>query len=87
MVGENQNCSLGELPVGARLLIRCKSDWRSAAVSSRREQRTVLTIASPGGRTYRKSCDSDTEIVFFGTLPVIGIGNWRDGFARYDGRW
>jgi len=85
--GNNQNRSLGELPIGARLVIRCKSDWRSAAVSARREQRIVLTIASPGGRTYRKSCAPDTEIVFVGTLPVIGTGNWREGFVRYDGRW
>lgn len=80
-------CLLSELPVGARLLVRCKSDWRIAAVSARHDERIVLTIASPTGRSYRRSCPAETTVLMDGRLPVIGDGIWRDEFARYDVRW
>lgn len=86
-VTENSNLELRELPIGARVIIRCKFDWRSAAVSAQREERTVLTIASPTGRRYRKSCPAETIVEMDGILPVIGDGSWREKFVKYDGRW
>lgn len=81
------NCLLRELPVGARLIIRCKKDWRWAAVSALREQRVVLTIASPTGRNYRKSCPAETPVFLNGTLALIGEGIWREDIVKYDRRW
>ena len=45
--------TLGSLPIGARLLIRSKIDWRSAVVSSFDEEKATLIVCSPTGRTYR----------------------------------
>ncbi|MBK7705308.1 MAG: hypothetical protein IPJ30_05885 [Acidobacteria bacterium] len=85
--GNEARQKLCELPVGARVIIRCKHDWRSAAISRLGEERVVLTIASPTGRNYRKSCPAETFVDLAGTLPVIGEGPWRESFVRYDYRW
>ncbi len=84
---QETNLELRELPVGARVIIRCKFDWRSAAVSAQREERVVLTIASPTGRRYRKSCPPETPVEMDGIVPVIGDGAWRETFVKYDCRW
>ncbi len=84
---EPKTCELRELPIGARVVVRCKFDWRTAAVSAQREERVVLTIASPTGRTYRKSCPVETMVMISGALPVIGDGDWREKFVKYDVRW
>src|SRR5215204_1925219 len=46
--------TLGSLPVGARLILRCRADWRAATVASFETQlgRVVLNVASPTGHTY-----------------------------------
>lgn len=79
--------NLCELPIGARLIVQCKKDWRTAVVSSISEEKVVLIIASPSGRTYRKSCLTDTVIKFEGKIPLLGEGVWREEFANYDFRW
>ena len=86
---ENQ-IALNSLPIGARLLVRSRKDWRTAAVSKIVEDRVVLTVCSPTGRTYRLQRELDTEIFFEGIIPILKYDlpeNWRDNFTPYDHRW
>ena len=82
--------TLQQLPVGSRLVVRSKLDWRFAAVSKIVAERVVLTVCSPTGRTYRLRRDLDCELLMEGTIPILtydGTDNWRDNFSRYDARW
>jgi len=86
---ENQ-IALNSLPIGARLLVRSRKDWRTAAVSKIVEDRVVLTVCSPTGRSYRLRRELDTEIFFEGIIPILKYDlpeNWRDNFTPYDHRW
>lgn len=78
------------MPVGARLIVKCKKDWRSAVVSSVGEEKATLIVCSAGGGTYRLRRSLDAEIVFDGKFPILPDGcedGWRDNFIRYDSRW
>ena len=81
--------TLGSLPVGARLILRCRADWRAATVAAHDPSaaRVVLNVASPGGHTYRVRRPQDSPLAHDGHLPVLGEGSWRAGLARYDNRW
>ena len=81
--------TLGSLPVGARLILRCRADWRAATVASFETDlgRVVLNVASPGGHTYRVRRPADAALAHDGHFPVLGEGRWRAGLARYDVRW
>ena len=81
--------TLGSLPVGARLILRCRADWRAATVASFEPHaaRVVLNVASPGGHTYRVRRPADSPLAHDGHFPVLGEGCWRAGLARYDVRW
>ena len=81
--------TLGALPVGARLILRCRADWRAATVASFQHDlgRVVLNVASPTGHTYRVRRPADSPLKYDGHLPVLGEGQWRAGLARYDVRW
>ena len=79
--------TLGSLPVGARLILRCRADWRAATVSAFEPERVVLSVASPTGHTYRVRRPSHSPLAFDGHVPVLGAGCWRAGLARYDLRW
>ena len=81
--------TLGSLPVGARLILRCRADWRAATVASFEPGlgRVVLNVASPKGHTYRVRRPADATLTYDGHLPVLGEGQWRAGLARYDVRW
>ena len=81
--------TLGALPVGARLILRCRADWRAATVASFEAEtaRVVLNVASPGGHTYRVRRPADSPLAHDGHFPVLGEGRWRAGLARYDLRW
>jgi len=82
--------TLQQLTVGARLIVRSKLDWRFAAVSKIVEERVVLTVCSPSGRTYRLKRDLDCELLMQGTIPILAYDdtdNWRDNFSPYDARW
>jgi hypothetical protein len=81
--------TLGSLPVGARLILRCRADWRAATVASFETQlgRVVLNVASPHGHTYRVRRPADATLAYDGHLPILGEGQWRAGLARYDVRW
>src|SRR5919198_5152656 len=81
--------TLGSLPVGARLILRCRADWRAATVAAFESEsaRVVLNVASPNGHTYRVRRPHDSPLKYDGHLPVLGEGCWRAGLARYDIRW
>jgi hypothetical protein len=82
--------TLRELPVGARLLIRSKKDWRVAVVSQFNKEKATLIVCSPSGRTYRLHRNLEVAIVFDGTIPILKIEskeNWRENFTKYDFRW
>jgi hypothetical protein len=82
--------TLASLAVGTRLLVRSRLDWRFAAVSRLTEDRVVLTVCSPTGRTYRLRREMDAQILMDGTVPVLpheSSEDWRENFGRYDHRW
>jgi hypothetical protein len=82
--------TLDQLSIGARLLVRSRKDWRFAAVSKIADERVVMTVCSPTGRTYRLRRDMNCEVLIEGTIPILRFDddeNWRDNFSRYDFRW
>ncbi len=82
--------TLRELPIGARLLVRSKTDWRSAVIARFDPEKAVLSVCSPSGRTYRLRRALEAELIFDGGIPVLKIDadeNWRENFTKYDFRW
>lgn len=82
--------TLREIPVGGRLLVRTKKDWRFAVVSRIGEHKITLSISSPSGRNYRLRRLPEAVIGFDGMIPVLKFEtaeNWRDNFSAYDFRW
>ena len=84
--------TLGSLPLGARLVLRCRKDWRTAAVAAFEPalERIVLTVASPSGHTYRVRRPADSPLAFHGSIPILSdrdSNGWRVSLARYDARW
>ena len=75
------------LPVGARLLLRCRADWRDAAVAAIAPDLITLSVCSPRGGTYRVRRPPDSLLSFDGAIPLLGSGSWRAAYARYDARW
>ena len=82
--------TLGALPLGAHLILRCRKDWRTATVVHIELEKITLSVSSPTGRTYRMSRPPDAAISFDGSIPLLDAGKpscWRAGLARYDVRW
>jgi hypothetical protein len=79
--------TLSALPLGARLVLRCRKDWRDATVVAVTLDKVVLSVTSPTGRTYRLRRPHDSPLYFDGHIPILGEGQWRAGLARYDSRW
>jgi hypothetical protein len=82
--------TLEQLAVGSRLLVRSRTDWRFASVSRIGEQRVVLTVCSPTGRTYRLRRDLGSVLTMEGKVPILWYDctdTWRDNFSAYDKRW
>lgn len=84
---ETEAATLGCLPVGARLIVRCRKDWRDATVVAVTFEAVTLSVISPTGRTYRLRRPPGSAISFDGSIPLLGEGHWRAGLARYDTRW
>lgn len=87
---ETQINLLNELPLGARLHIRSKTDWRSAVISKKDEENVTIIVCSPSGRTYRLRKKTGSEIAFDGEIPILKVEpeeNWRENFSKYDVRW
>ena len=82
--------TLRDLPIGGRLLIRTKADWRTAVISQFYTEKATLIVCSPSGRTYRLRRLLEMEIIFDGKIPILKCEaeeNWRENFSRYDERW
>jgi hypothetical protein len=81
--------TLADLPIGARLLVRSKIDWRTAAISKIVDDNVTLIVSSPTGFSYRLKRTLQTEIYFDGILPILTNDqeNWRENFTKYDLRW
>ena len=82
--------TLSSLPVGARLVLRCRKDWRVATVSCVDPTGVRLNVASPSGHTYRVHRPADAALTYEGSIPLLGevtAAGWRAALARYDARW
>ena len=79
--------TLADLPVGARLVLRCRKDWRDSTVTAVSLEEVTLSVGAPSGRTYRVRRPSSTPLSLYGSVPVLGEGLWRVGLVRYDARW
>lgn len=83
-------CTLATLPLGARLILRCRKDWRTATVAAVAPDCVTLSVCSPSGHTYRLRRPLDALLNFDGAIPLLGELNptgWRVALARYDLRW
>jgi hypothetical protein len=81
--------TLADLPIGSRLLVRSKIDWRTAVISKIVDENVTVSVASPTGFSYRLKRTLETEIYFDGIFPILTISeeNWRENFTKYDTRW
>ena len=82
--------TLGTLPLGAHIILRCRKDWRTATVVRVELEKITLSVSSPTGRTYRMSRPPNAPLTFDGHVPLLGAtaaSGWRAGLARYDVRW
>jgi hypothetical protein len=80
--------TLAALPLGARLVVCCRKDWRTATVVRIEPDKITLSVSSPNGRTYRLRRTPDASLTFDGDIPLLGTtGHWRNALARYDTRW
>jgi hypothetical protein len=82
--------TLSDLPVGTRLLIRTKKDWRSAVISRTGETDVALRVCCSSGRTYWTKRASEMFVVreenIF-RLETIADEDWRTNFAKFEVRW
>lgn len=88
-IKENRT-TLSRLPVGARLIVKCKKDWRGAVVSSATEEKVTLIVCSASGGTYRLRRPPETAIIFDGAFSILPDGcedDWRENFVKTDARW
>lgn len=86
--------TLAALCVGARLIVKCKRDWRTASVSRVGETHVVINVHSPKGGTYRIRRPLDTILQTDGAIPLLRAtdaecerASWLSGLADYDARW
>ena len=82
--------TLGALPLGAHLILRCRKDWRTATVVRIELEKITLSVSSPTGRTYRMRRPPEAPLTFDNNIPLLDSGKpscWRAGLARYDARW
>jgi hypothetical protein len=82
--------TLANIPLGGRLLIRSKTNWRVAVVSRITEEHITISVASPKGCNYRLRRPADAEIQFDGGIPFLKFESeerWRENFSAYDARW
>ena len=82
--------TLADLPVGSRLLVRSRTDWRTAVVASTSEEKVMISVSSPTGRTYRIHRIPDQPLRIENGLLLMDrdvTEAWRTNFALYDIRW
>ena len=82
--------TLSNIPLGGRLLVRSKTDWRVAVVCRIGEDKITISVASPKGYNYRLRRPLDAVVDFDGRIPYLiadTTETWRDNFTSYDVRW
>jgi hypothetical protein len=82
--------TLASLPLGGRLLVRSRTDWRVAVVCRIADDRITISVASPKGYNYRLRRATDAPIAFDGEIPFLVLEDaeaWRENFSAYDMRW
>jgi len=82
--------TLANIPLGGRLLVRSKTDWRVAVVCRIAEDKITISVASPKGYNYRLRRPLDAVIDFDGRIPYLiadTAETWRENFSSYDVRW
>ena len=79
--------TLGVLPVGSHLILRCRKDWRDATIVRISPEQVTLSVGAPRGRTYRVRRPASMPVLHDGPIPILGEGSWRLGLVRYDVRW
>jgi hypothetical protein len=82
--------TLASLPLGGRLLVRSRTDWRVAVVCRIADDRITISVASPKGYNYRLRRATDASIALDGESPflVLEVAEaWRENFSAYDMRW
>ena len=82
--------TLANIPLGGRLLVRSKTDWRVAVVCRIGEDKITISVASPKGYNYRLRRPLDAVVDFDGGIPYLiadTAETWRENFSNYDVRW
>jgi len=82
--------TIDDLPIGGRLLIRSRLDWRVAVVSRKTDDGITLSVASPKGRNYRLRREPGHAVRLERGVPFLATNEtekWTDNFAVYDRRW
>jgi hypothetical protein len=82
--------TLASIPLGGRLLIRSKTDWRVAVVSRIADDQITISVASPKGYNYRLRRPANARVDLDGLIPYLTIESteaWRENFTSYDVRW
>lgn len=82
--------TLASIPLGGRLLVRSKTDWRVAVVARIGEDQITISVASPKGYNYRLRRAADAPVNLDGRIPFLVIEDseaWRENFTSYDVRW
>lgn len=85
-----ERITLADIPVGGRLLVRSKKDWRVAVIARKTEEFVSISIASPTGYNYRIRRTADQAIYVEGEIPYLPREEsepWRENFTGYDLRW
>ncbi len=82
--------TLSCIPLGGRLLVRSRTDWRVAVVCRIAEDKITISVASPRGYCYRLRRPLDAPLSFDGRIPFLTVESaepWRENFSAYDVRW
>ena len=89
-MGAAKTVKLANVPLGGRLLVRSRTDWRTAVVSRISEDRITISVSSPKGRNYRLGRDPELQVGYENGLHYLHSEHaeqWSENFASYDPRW
>lgn len=81
---------LSDLPLGGRLLVRSKTEWRNASISRIADERIAISVESRRGRTYKIFRHPETEVAKDEMLCYLVCGDppdWRTHLMHTDRRW
>lgn len=85
-----ETLKLSDLPLGGRLLVRSKTEWRNAAITRKDDERIAISVESRRGRTYKIFRHPETEVAKDEMLCYLVCGdppNLRTNFMAPDRRW